>query len=1015
MRDMTSPSTSVAHQASSPTTAESCNDNEGTASMQWHDGPVELVTIDENGKCEINEYAADIIDRIEGKIAVVCIAGLYRTGKSYLLNRLIGLTEGFEIGPTVNPCTKGIWMWGQPMRMSENFYCIFLDTEGLGSFYRSKTVDNQLFSLAVLLSSYFIYNSMGAMNEKSIDDLALVLSITKHIQARSRNSQVGSPKGGSGESDMQDLAMYFPSFMWCLRDFSLQIVNDNNETLSPREYLEQALKPVPGKGKELDQKNDIRMAIRSLFRDRDCVTFPRPVANESDLRNIEKVPKESLRPAFLQQIDVFVKKVYSHIRPKMVHGAALNGGMFIGLLKQYVAAMNSSAVPTISTAWQSVVQTQLSKKLKNSLLAYKQVMNNRVMHSLPMEMSELLENHRIAKEAAESALNEIKFNSCDHYVQEARSELSSRIKKLIIHIQNENQVASNHRCDELIKELMNKMIMEKASHGGYTTISGVIQDFTKVVEIYDAKSSGPAKWQVRACRSVELLVGALGKVWQDVKANLENESMKHQKLLMDAEGKGIAVREMLDKERNSMNGSLANERRQWSKERAALENALEEMKRLVSDGQQQVSTLNAQFADERRVWQMEIESLHNRLNQQQSKKNTSAGVVTVKELTDLKDCVYHALSEMKSADLAKKHLELKSEHEKQLIGLERSFQKQLNDAKKKHEIQYEEMSKQYQIEIETLKSQRSQLQQQTKLVELELCSKKGNFEKIVEQLRTAQVEKRLQVDHCDLVYRYSDAIVDFLRRLAKGNVSQSTINQDLVGLANFGIPQKSTHFRAAPLPTGSSTFLSEQPSGSLINGFLSTNPETALTYAPSSTGPETALTYAPSSTGQDFMAWSPEVSEPPPLPSLGDPQPPPSNTSVPPSLNTFHNAAPSVPSLRKPGQMWMSYQTDSNKSYEGGDSNDSAQVQRRLTLQDMQQSSITTSDFFSQSASGGANKNKYTNHLVSADADLQSTNNFSTFTPSVASSAKSQSLEERETIERAPRLIGGIPQDDLSR
>jgi len=47
---------------------------------------------------------------------VVGVAGMYRTGKSYLLNRmLLNRSDGFGVGPTVNPCTKGLWMWGKPL------------------------------------------------------------------------------------------------------------------------------------------------------------------------------------------------------------------------------------------------------------------------------------------------------------------------------------------------------------------------------------------------------------------------------------------------------------------------------------------------------------------------------------------------------------------------------------------------------------------------------------------------------------------------------------------------------------------------------------------------------------------------------------------------------------------------------------------------------------------------------------------------------------------------------------
>ena len=69
------------------------------------------------------------------KIGVICIAGPYRTGKSFLLNRFAGNQKGFEIGMSTNPCTKGIWIWGSPLQISNDFSIILMDTEGLSIFY----------------------------------------------------------------------------------------------------------------------------------------------------------------------------------------------------------------------------------------------------------------------------------------------------------------------------------------------------------------------------------------------------------------------------------------------------------------------------------------------------------------------------------------------------------------------------------------------------------------------------------------------------------------------------------------------------------------------------------------------------------------------------------------------------------------------------------------------------------------------------------------------------------------
>ena len=65
---------------------------------------------------EINPEALRFFQSIEGKIAVISVAGVYRTGKSYLLNTiLLRQKAGFAVGPTTNPKTKGIWVWGKPL------------------------------------------------------------------------------------------------------------------------------------------------------------------------------------------------------------------------------------------------------------------------------------------------------------------------------------------------------------------------------------------------------------------------------------------------------------------------------------------------------------------------------------------------------------------------------------------------------------------------------------------------------------------------------------------------------------------------------------------------------------------------------------------------------------------------------------------------------------------------------------------------------------------------------------
>ena len=78
---------------------------------------IALVNYDINkGGFYINEEAISIVSSIKEEIGIISVAGMYRTGKSYLLNRmLLNRSNGFSVGPSINPCTKGLWIWNKPI------------------------------------------------------------------------------------------------------------------------------------------------------------------------------------------------------------------------------------------------------------------------------------------------------------------------------------------------------------------------------------------------------------------------------------------------------------------------------------------------------------------------------------------------------------------------------------------------------------------------------------------------------------------------------------------------------------------------------------------------------------------------------------------------------------------------------------------------------------------------------------------------------------------------------------
>ena len=78
---------------------------------------------------------------------------------------------------------------------------LIIDSEGIGALDESTDHDTHIFSLAILLSSCFLYNSIGAIDENALSNLSLVVNISKHIHIN------------CSQGEQESYSDYFPDFM----------------------------------------------------------------------------------------------------------------------------------------------------------------------------------------------------------------------------------------------------------------------------------------------------------------------------------------------------------------------------------------------------------------------------------------------------------------------------------------------------------------------------------------------------------------------------------------------------------------------------------------------------------------------------------------------------------------------------------------------------------------------------------------------------------------------------------
>ena len=412
-------------------------DNENSQKLNM---AIPFVTYDDlTKKFIINDEAIKVLSKEENKqIGILSLVGKYRTGKSFLLNRVLiekKSSKGFEVAPTIKPCTKGIWLWASPLIINNNysntpFPAYLIDTEGLGAYDEEINHDSKIFLIAILISSLFIYNSFGTIDEVALNNLSLILNLSKSLKIRNNSNSLNA-----NDNDEEEMAKYFPSLLWILRDFALKLEDNEGNVITAKQYLENALMKQKGSSESIEEKNLVRKMIKTYFLERDCFPMVRPVESESELQKLMTLSDNKIRPEFLRQCEMLRNKIYMKIKPKTFNGQILSGQMLINLLRSIIEAINEGAIPVIENSWKYITNNECLKIIKESVDYYKKLIVDYQKNNITnanffndlQEFSQSMIEEIVNKFKDE---NEKRFEDINEYVHKLKLNLNQEFKKL---------------------------------------------------------------------------------------------------------------------------------------------------------------------------------------------------------------------------------------------------------------------------------------------------------------------------------------------------------------------------------------------------------------------------------------------------------------------------------------------------------------------------------------------------------------------------------------------------------
>lgn len=630
------------------------------------DRAVTFIEADEKEGFKVNPRAIELLEAMDRPVAVISVVGKYRTGKSFLLNRiLLNRQSGFGVGPTINACTKGIWMWGEPFLAEtadgEECAVILLDTEGLGALDENANHDTRIFLLALLLASTFIYNSVGSLDESALSNLSLIVNLTKQLQVRS-----------AGAQDVDEISAYFPSLLWVLRDFALQLVDRSGNEISPKDYLENALMPQKGVSDNVEQKNRIRRYIKHFFQERDCFPLIRPSESEEILQSLDTASEDVLRPEFVTQMGQLRKYVLRRVKIKMLNGKKMTGSMLASLASAYVNAINSGSVPNIDTAWNYMCKSECERLTQSSLVSMDTTLS---ACKFPIQTDKLKE---IYQQLRDDLLVKFRQQAPGPALTASEAALKAKLRDLYGRVKDTNERAVGSACEQVFSQF-HQSTVEKLRSGSYEQLGSFKRDLDAfIADFHKGQLKGVTAEKKLAEFSQKLLIEASDYLQRQISQETQNQQRRLTQMLELAQSQ------------------LSNKKEEHNSELETLKSRLEKTEKEGNGLKAQVLSLTMQLEEQQRERLRVDERLKERVEELKNDHSERA--------SDLKKRLEEAMRQI--TEMQGKHArEIAAlERDKALLEQELRFRKEECEDLKAKRVQLETEAKSMRGEIRTLRN-----------------------------------------------------------------------------------------------------------------------------------------------------------------------------------------------------------------------------------------------------------------------------------------------------------------------
>lgn len=341
----------------------------------------------DHSKLEVNEEGLTLLERVQTPCHVVGVSGPMHSGKSLLLNALLGLPgdlgESFKVGDTVESTTMGMWTFGAPVS-SDDVSVLVLDTEGMGSSDANSNYDAQLFAVTALASSHMLYNSVGIIDQAAVEALELVVRRSNLFHAKVATAS-GAHGGGSssaaaaaiaagasaegpttaieaavhadagtsltevrseGKNDAPDGATTMPPMTWVVEGFFQDLQGE-----SPTDWLGRLIASA--------HNEDGGRSIADLFPDVEAHTLFLPATELRQLQHLGQLSARERTAQYEEGVAALRRRLWSKLAAS--ERPARTGRELAALLRILVSAVNEGLLADVPSMWELYLRDALQQ------------------------------------------------------------------------------------------------------------------------------------------------------------------------------------------------------------------------------------------------------------------------------------------------------------------------------------------------------------------------------------------------------------------------------------------------------------------------------------------------------------------------------------------------------------------------------------------------------------------------------------------------------------------------------